>query len=121
MGISFIGSSAITPNCPPDALETTYYPYPDDCAKFWECFLGVATLNTCPDGLYFNPKIQSCDYLRNVDCKSSLFRGVVEHSCECPSGIGNGIKYECDISFTWDEEIPCDRDSPCMKSVNEEC
>lgn len=42
---------------PTDAL----IPNPEECDSFFMCDGGVATKNTCPEGILFNPTSQQCD------------------------------------------------------------
>lgn len=48
-----------------------YYPDPEDCSKFYECFDGVPLHWECPNGLLFNPELLVCDWSDNVDCAAS--------------------------------------------------
>lgn len=121
LGVYFIGSGLVIPNCPPDASEIILFANPEDCSTYWACDNGVAVLMECAKGLFFNAKILSCDWPENADCKSSLFRGVVEYPCKCSNGNDSGIIYKCEFSFLWWEETPCEKNSPCMKNTSESC
>ncbi|CAH0559550.1 unnamed protein product [Brassicogethes aeneus] len=44
------------------------------CDKFVNCWAGVATEQSCLDGLVFNPK-GYCDYAQNVDCNGKPTEG----------------------------------------------
>ncbi|XP_034489275.1 serine-rich adhesin for platelets [Drosophila innubila] len=57
--------------------EEGFFQHPRDCKKYYWCLdsgpsgLGiVAHQFTCPSGLYFNPAADSCDFARNVPCKT---------------------------------------------------
>ncbi|XP_063917534.1 probable chitinase 10 [Zophobas morio] len=50
------------PLCPLPGDEVTYYPYPGDCTKYWECFAGDKYEMTCPDDLWWHEEISECDY-----------------------------------------------------------
>lgn len=52
-------------DCPCDCCVI---PDPDDCTKFTLCINGNTIVQKCADGLRFNPKIENCDYAKNVDC-----------------------------------------------------
>ncbi|XP_076348517.1 putative chitinase 10 [Tachypleus tridentatus] len=41
---------------------------PVDCSSFYQCFGLRAFRMDCPSGLYFNTKLQSCDWPQNVIC-----------------------------------------------------
>uniref|UniRef100_A0A6P7FM87 Uncharacterized protein LOC114329323 n=1 Tax=Diabrotica virgifera virgifera TaxID=50390 RepID=A0A6P7FM87_DIAVI len=56
------------PVCPPrDGQESIYHPH-EDCTKFWQCSNGVPYLFNCPPSLYFNTKLNVCDWPYNVQC-----------------------------------------------------
>ena len=50
------------PLCPYTSNDITYFPYPGDCTKFWECFAGVKYEMACPAGLWWHQEISQCDY-----------------------------------------------------------
>ncbi|XP_022901762.1 peritrophin-1-like [Onthophagus taurus] len=62
----------------PEVIESTcpetngplaaYLPHETDCSQFYECDWGNKILMSCPSGLYFNPKLNVCDYPVNVEC-----------------------------------------------------
>nr|CAH7765322.1 unnamed protein product [Callosobruchus chinensis] len=61
--------NSLTATCPPvDGPRSQYFPHETNCSLFYQCSNGVPYLQECPSGLYFNPKIDVCDYPRNVDC-----------------------------------------------------
>ncbi|XP_033244382.1 mucin-5AC isoform X9 [Drosophila miranda] len=77
------GSTTPAPPTTPDpgsdfkCEEEGFFQHPRDCKKYYWCLdsgpsgLGiVAHQFTCPSGLYFNPAADSCDFARNVPCKS---------------------------------------------------
>uniref|UniRef100_A0A1B0FFE7 chitinase n=1 Tax=Glossina morsitans morsitans TaxID=37546 RepID=A0A1B0FFE7_GLOMM len=81
----YIGGRTTTPPPPttPDpgtdfkCEDEGFYQHPRDCKKYYWCLdsgpsgLGiVAHQFTCPSGLYFNPAADSCDFARNVPCKT---------------------------------------------------
>ncbi|XP_076325216.1 uncharacterized protein LOC143233152 [Tachypleus tridentatus] len=77
--------------CPCDCCAI---PDPKDCTKFILCINGNAIMQTCADGLRFNPKIENCDYARNVDCDPPCDKDCDDkptHSpgilCKKPSGL----------------------------------
>lgn len=56
----------------PDEFEG-YYPHDLSCDRYWECKEGVASLETCGNGLAFDDldptyTTKNCDYLYNVEC-----------------------------------------------------
>ncbi|XP_068139657.1 uncharacterized protein Cht6 isoform X2 [Drosophila tropicalis] len=82
----YIGGRASTTPPPPTTPdpgsdfkceEEGFFQHPRDCKKYYWCLdsgpsgLGiVAHQFTCPSGLYFNPAADSCDFARNVPCKT---------------------------------------------------
>ncbi|XP_022258941.1 chondroitin proteoglycan-2-like [Limulus polyphemus] len=77
--------------CPCDCCAI---PDPKDCTKFILCINGNAIKQTCADGLRFNPKIENCDYARNVDCDPPCDKDCDEKPtqppgihCKKPSGL----------------------------------
>ncbi|XP_028035978.1 mucin-5AC [Bombyx mandarina] len=59
-------------------VDEGFFPHPRDCKKYFWCLdsgpsdLGiVAHQFTCPSGLYFNKAADSCDFARNVLCKTA--------------------------------------------------
>ncbi|XP_020802088.1 mucin-19 isoform X3 [Drosophila serrata] len=77
------GSTTPPPPTTPDpgsdfkCEEEGFFQHPRDCKKYYWCLdsgpsgLGiVAHMFTCPSGLYFNPAADSCDFARNVPCKT---------------------------------------------------
>ncbi|GJQ76556.1 hypothetical protein Trydic_g2254, partial [Trypoxylus dichotomus] len=58
--------------CPvEDVGELVYLPDQSDCTQFFKCDNGVPVLFTCPDGLYFNPTINICDFPQDSGCDTS--------------------------------------------------
>jgi hypothetical protein len=62
-------SAYVKPECPPvDPLTySVLLPNYDDCTTYYLCSKGVPILYPCPDGLYFNPKSDVCDWPFNVE------------------------------------------------------
>lgn len=69
----------IPTKCPEiDPLNyTVHLAHESDCTKFYKCDHGQKVEMNCPvmnakgDKLYFNPKLQVCDYPTNVNCTST--------------------------------------------------
>ncbi|XP_062141513.1 serine-rich adhesin for platelets isoform X7 [Drosophila sulfurigaster albostrigata] len=77
------GSTTPAPPTTPDpgsdfkCEEEGFFQHPRDCKKYYWCLdsgpsgLGIVGHQfTCPSGLYFNPAADSCDFARNVPCKT---------------------------------------------------
>ncbi|KAJ8970741.1 hypothetical protein NQ317_007997, partial [Molorchus minor] len=56
------------PQCPNPSEVLTFYPYPYDCAQYYECYEGNRYLITCPTDLYWNTITGRCDNKTSVDC-----------------------------------------------------
>jgi len=49
--------------------EDSLLPLQNDCRYFIRCYQGQANILICPQNLYFNPKLQRCDYEIPSTCK----------------------------------------------------
>ena len=65
-------------SCPAvDPLNyTVLLPNSENCSTFFSCSNGVAILMHCPDGLYFNDKLDVCDWPQNVQCGHGKYGSV---------------------------------------------
>ncbi|XP_039962936.1 uncharacterized protein LOC120776390 isoform X3 [Bactrocera tryoni] len=52
--------------CPEGA--TGIYPHPSDCRKFLNCDNGITNIQDCGPGTAWNAKLETCDFIKNVDC-----------------------------------------------------
>ncbi|EFA00422.1 peritrophic matrix protein 5-A precursor [Tribolium castaneum] len=68
--------------CPPSIVD--FYPYPEDCTKYIECYHGNPETHTCPDNLWFNS---------------------VEKRCTDPSSSGCG-EHSSSVEPTWSTPNP---------------
>jgi len=57
-----------TVECPPS--QSWRIPDPYDCSVYHDCYHGTDLVSYCPAQLFYNPKIQTCDYAQNVQCNS---------------------------------------------------
>ncbi|XP_037726358.1 serine-rich adhesin for platelets isoform X4 [Drosophila subpulchrella] len=97
----YIGGRASTTPPPPTTPdpgsdfkceEEGFFQHPRDCKKYYWCLdsgpsgLGiVAHMFTCPSGLYFNPAADSCDFARNVPCKTKKSTTVAPVTSTTPT------------------------------------
>jgi len=59
-----------------------FFPHPVSCKKYYWCLDdpnqgSVAHTFSCPQGLYFNPITDGCDFLRNVNCGDKEIKETV--------------------------------------------
>lgn len=72
------------PTCPPpDPIPEPCecgepLPHKTDCDKFWLCIEGKKVLVTCSEGLHFNAKIGTCDYISNARCVRSHVQATAQ-------------------------------------------
>jgi hypothetical protein len=45
-----------------------FFPNVCNCTQFYRCNHGVHLLQSCPSGLHWNSKFNTCDWPQNVDC-----------------------------------------------------
>ena len=45
-----------------------FFPIPESCTQFIECFNSQPVTLSCPPGLHFNPDLLVCDYPENAGC-----------------------------------------------------
>ncbi|XP_054086294.1 uncharacterized protein LOC105212916 isoform X2 [Zeugodacus cucurbitae] len=55
--------------CPEGA--TGLYPHPLDCRKFLNCANGITNIQDCGPGTAWNAKLETCDFIKNVDCSDT--------------------------------------------------
>nr|QAX32945.1 peritrophic matrix protein C3 [Diabrotica virgifera virgifera] len=65
-----VDCSNIIPFPDPDCKDgkNTYYPYPYDCKKFYECLDSIRYILSCPGDFLWNEKLNKCDDKDTVDC-----------------------------------------------------
>ena len=51
-----------------------FVPHPIDCHLYYECVGLTPVLMSCPDQLYFDSRIDTCDLPENVECQSGYFK-----------------------------------------------
>ena len=54
--------------CPPWNGDVIYIPDPDDCSKYYQCTPSRPEPHQCSDGLFFDPKINVCNWPDLVEC-----------------------------------------------------
>lgn len=71
-------SSVATPTKTPNSLNPlilecpsknqSYIAHPRDCSKYYMCINGMPVLTSCPVGLFWDSKMEYCDFPKNVKC-----------------------------------------------------
>jgi hypothetical protein len=55
--------------CPPSTDGyAVFVPHPADCSLYYECAWDVPVLMACPRPLYFDPRLNVCNWPESVDC-----------------------------------------------------
>ena len=54
------------PDSPND--DISFIPSPIDCSKYYVCEHSKPTQMSCPDGLWFDSKLNVCNFSQNVTC-----------------------------------------------------
>lgn len=80
-------------NCP-RANGFFAWPAKDSCQKFWDCRGGQSYLQTCPEGVIFDMKVDACvtpDQSHREECKAEKFLkfDCPNYSAEEPLRFGN--------------------------------
>lgn len=129
----------------PDEFEG-YYPHLYSCDKYWKCIEGIASLETCGNGLAFDDldptyTTENCDYIYNVECgnRTDLEPPISAPNCprlygtfpdpedctaffNCRNGLSN--RYNCAPGLAFDpKDRVCkwaDQVKACEKMMNEE-
>ncbi|XP_072765747.1 uncharacterized protein [Anoplolepis gracilipes] len=66
--LSLIDCPRPFPRCPP--RYPNLLPHPFLCDRFYQCDWGTPRLQACPAGLYFNSRLQVCDWSYNSNCRN---------------------------------------------------
>ena len=64
---SYLPSGATEFRCPE---EFGYYQHPTECSLYYVCVFGGPLLESCTGGLVYSHDLQTCDWPRNVACKT---------------------------------------------------
>ena len=54
--------------CPDNSDEITFVPSPIDCTVFYMCVHLTPIEMSCPEGLWFDSKLNVCNYPQNATC-----------------------------------------------------
>ncbi|CAG5053336.1 unnamed protein product [Parnassius apollo] len=76
-----------------DGCNILPWPHENDCDKFWRCDGSTAVLVVCSEGLHFNPKTLTCDFICNVSCSRRDVESTV---------LADGLK----VFLPWDKINP---------------
>jgi chitinase len=61
-------TTILTTAKPPTNCDGSFYVDPIDCTKFHRCYNGIVYDWTCPQGLYFDSNLVTCNYLNGRVC-----------------------------------------------------
>uniref|UniRef100_A0A1B0CBD9 Chitin-binding type-2 domain-containing protein n=2 Tax=Lutzomyia longipalpis TaxID=7200 RepID=A0A1B0CBD9_LUTLO len=89
LALIFIISSTFGQDAPQEIIDqcrsiannpdsNVYLVNPTSCTSFYQCSNGVPYLQPCPSDLYYNPKLQVCDWKENVQCTSSTSSNIID-------------------------------------------
>ncbi|KAJ8925511.1 hypothetical protein NQ315_009350 [Exocentrus adspersus] len=67
-GTFAVFASALAVDCPEEDENShaTYFPHETECGKFYECHNGESVILECPPGLYWDAKVNVCNW--DVNC-----------------------------------------------------
>ena len=69
-----VSNGCIVPECPENSNDKgTYFPSPTDCSKYYVCVHSQAVQMSCPIGLWFDSKLNVCNWPESVNCDSKYF------------------------------------------------
>lgn len=66
MQYQFLTGFAAEPTCDQDGVD--FFPYPENCRKFYECDNGNLYKMTCANDWLYDINNKYCDYPERVDC-----------------------------------------------------
>ncbi|CAH1175825.1 unnamed protein product [Phaedon cochleariae] len=73
------------PDCPfPDSGSAVFYPYPYDCAKFYECAQGKKILKDCAPGTLWDVTLNTCNDEYRVTCSQVVSSSTTDRSSPPP-------------------------------------
>ena len=64
--------------CPEDGAP--FVPHPTNCSLYYQCNGDLPILMDCPDGLYFDPQLNVCNWPDQVDCQ---IQGLTKDDQSC--------------------------------------
>ncbi|CAK1593527.1 unnamed protein product [Parnassius mnemosyne] len=109
-------------DCPSDFDQHKLLPHETECNKFYQCVFGEKVERECAPGTYFNPKLEVCDWPRNVECAGS---GGGDGGSGGAGGedLPNGCPADFDIHKLLPHETNCSKFYYCVfgEKVEREC
>jgi len=99
--------------------EFGYYQHPEDCSLYYVCVFGGPLLESCTGGLVYSHDLQTCDWPRNVACKTNNViddtlelaiaidskKDQKQHSNRTPRKQNHDTKINLIMKKTSDEEV----------------
>ena len=72
-----------------------FVPHPTDCSLYYQCNGDLPILMDCPDGLYFDPQLNVCNWPDQVDCQNkglSFSHIFHRQQAEMPKSFGELVE-----------------------------
>lgn len=84
-------------------------PVPKTCYQYYRCWMGAATIHSCPSGLVFDPNMQRCSLVTGTGCE-----GDETPEEGCPAVDGPEPTYlvhatNCRLYFVCSNGVPLER------------
>ena len=89
--LTTIEASAV--ECPEGGAP--FVPHPTDCSLYYQCNGDLPILMDCPDGLYFDPQLNVCNWPDQVDCQNkglSFSHIFHRQQAEMPKSFGELVE-----------------------------
>ncbi|XP_055848121.1 peritrophin-1-like [Episyrphus balteatus] len=74
LGATIVSGMIICPDVQNKASYVVQYPSPISCSEFFKCDNGIPIVQTCPNGLHYNPRKRVCDYIASARCNLSDYQ-----------------------------------------------
>jgi len=96
----------------PDSEEDVFVPHPTECGLYYQCVGNNPVLMSCPDGLFFDPSLNICNWPDLVDCVNCA-DGYSDFSGLCYKFVDEKVSVYAATSA-------CNNDGAVLASVHDE-